>query len=806
MIFQVEDAQLGGCDRGLTAGSSLGNGEAQPLLERDDELVELDRLLADARGARGRVALIEGPAGIGKTRLLQEARERASANGMTVLTARGGELERDFGFGVVRQLFEPELSRVAAPERRQLLAGAAGLAEPVFAVRADAQGDGGDPPHGVLHGLYWLVVNLSERAPLLVAIDDAHWSDGASLRFLIHLARRLDGLPVVIALATRTGEDSGQPELLRGLVLEARPPILRPKELSEGAVSTVVVATLGDGAGPMLCSACHEATAGNPFLVTELLEELRHDDRPPSEISPAAIGRLASDRISASVLLRVGRLDRAAPGFARSVAVLGAQAGLTDAAALAGLDAAKARSLAASLADSAVLAPGEPLRFVHPILRTAVYEEIPADSRAAMHAHAARLLGAAGAEPESVALHLLATDPSDDRETVERLRSAATDAQARGAPETALRYLRRALLEPPTDGERAGTALELGVAGAQAGAPDTLELLRQSLRLASDPQSCAIAAIELGLAAFGHGRMDECADSFERGLAGVGDSRPDLAAQLEAMLLLIGVSTPKLHARIGERLAAAYAKIEQLPAPAARPLCVSLCFDTALCGKTAGNAAGLAERALGDGALLREHTAHSTLVYPPAWVLIYTDRLAVAEQALTDSFDDASGRGSVHGLVLSSGFRSAARYWRGNLSGAEADARTALELAADAGFTQYSPLALATLVGVLIERGETGAAGEALEETEWTSEDPDGPPGGAALRESRALLHASLGNNEAALSELAAIRHWEQAYGATSGVAQVRWRARAALVHRAMGNDQEALRLAREQVELAQRF
>src|SRR5215207_5192654 len=110
----ISSRVIWGVAAGLTAGSSLVNGKAQPLLERDAELVELDGLLADARGARGRLALIEGPAGIGKTRLLQEVRERASASGLAVLTARGGELERDFGFGVVRQLFEPELSRVEA--------------------------------------------------------------------------------------------------------------------------------------------------------------------------------------------------------------------------------------------------------------------------------------------------------------------------------------------------------------------------------------------------------------------------------------------------------------------------------------------------------------------------------------------------------------------------------------------------------------------------------------------------------------------------------------------------------------------
>src|SRR4051812_21489246 len=155
------------------------------LLERARELDALDRLVAEAVDGRGAVALIEGPAGIGKTRLLAEARERAAGR-MTVLTARCSQLERDFSFGAVRQLFEAVARDPAG--RQTLLAGAAAPVDGVLDVTAaDGAAEGS---FAVLHGLYWAVLNLSEERPVFLAIDDIQWSDRPSLRFVSYLAHR----------------------------------------------------------------------------------------------------------------------------------------------------------------------------------------------------------------------------------------------------------------------------------------------------------------------------------------------------------------------------------------------------------------------------------------------------------------------------------------------------------------------------------------------------------------------------------------------------------------------------------------
>jgi predicted ATPase len=154
-----------------------------PLVEREVELETVERLLAGAGAGSGGAVVFEGPAGIGKSSLLAAARTAAAAARARVLSARGGELERELPFGIVRQLLEPVVVACDPEEREALLAGAAALAKPVL-FPADPEA-GTEPSFSALHGLYWLTVNLADAQPLLVAVDDAHWADVASLRWLI---------------------------------------------------------------------------------------------------------------------------------------------------------------------------------------------------------------------------------------------------------------------------------------------------------------------------------------------------------------------------------------------------------------------------------------------------------------------------------------------------------------------------------------------------------------------------------------------------------------------------------------------
>ena len=358
--------------------------ESPVLLEREDDLAAIDAALAKAIGGSGGLLLIEGPPGIGKTALLDELRRRASELGITVRAARAGELERGFGFGVVRQLLEALVAGADHAERARLLAGAARLSEPVL-TDASAAEETGDVAFATLHGLYWLAANIAERGPLVFAVDDAQWADEPSLRFLLHLANRLAGLPMVAALSFRSGADMHRP-LLNSLLVEAHPPILRPRPLSESAVGRGRAVEHRRG-GPARNCAARAATrrAAIPFLLSELLGEFRREGHPADKIDPDSVGRVAPERVAVAVLLRVGHLHPQATALARAVAVLGEQARLAMCAELAGVESRTATGLANGLVDLAVLVAGEPLRFVHPVVRTAIYEDLSAADRADLH-------------------------------------------------------------------------------------------------------------------------------------------------------------------------------------------------------------------------------------------------------------------------------------------------------------------------------------------------------------------------------------------------------------------------------------
>ena len=299
-----------------------------------------------------------------------------------------------------------------------------------------------------------------------------------------------------------------------------------------------------------MCRACAEATGGNPFLLFELLGEFRRDGRPANEIDPKAVGLLGPERIAAAVLLRVSGLDQEAPALARSVAVLGEQARLNSCAQLAGVDPRKARTLAAGLVDLAVLAPGEPLRFVHPVVRTAIYEDLSAAEQADQHARAARLLADQRADPGAIAVHLLATDPRGDRDVVTMLREAARSALVGGAPDTAAALLRRALDEPPDATDRPLVLFELGTAEHDIGDVAARVHLREAGETATDPSPRARAFTELAWTTHPDARHQrDQLPLYERAAAEVRAHDRELALQLEAARLGALLLNPDLPAK-----------------------------------------------------------------------------------------------------------------------------------------------------------------------------------------------------------------------------------------------------------------
>ncbi|MDR2987248.1 MAG: AAA family ATPase, partial [Nocardiopsaceae bacterium] len=411
------------------------------LLERERELAAAKDLLV--RG--GGLLIVEGAAGIGKTSLLDEACRYAAGLGHGILRARGSELEGEFAFGVVLQLFERRLACADAAQRAALLEGPARAVRPLLIGDQPGEAAASDLSFAVLHGLYWLTANLADGRPLMIAVDDAQWADEPSLRWLVHLAPRLSGLAVTLVVALRPGETASRVASLAALRSEAST-VLQPELLSEAAVGVLVRAALGPGATDELCATVWEGSGGNPLFVAELLRAASvREDGSLALSDPALLLASGGEGIARRVLAQVRGLGPGAPALARALAVLGDGCQLRHASAVAGLEITEARSLAAGLVRVGVLAADDPPFFLHPIVRVSVDGSLARDERDAAHHNAARVLYAEGAPAGQVAAHLMSLRPAGDSWVLARLREAADAAMRGGAAPAAARLLDRAL-------------------------------------------------------------------------------------------------------------------------------------------------------------------------------------------------------------------------------------------------------------------------------------------------------------------------------------------------------------------------
>ncbi len=158
----------------------------------------------------------------------------------------------------------------------------------------------------------------------------------------------------------------------------------------------------------------HRATVGNPLLLRQLLTALEADAVVPDAAHAGVVRDIGQGAVSRSVLLRLERLGPEATAVARAVAVLGEHADLPAIGALAGIGDQEVASASASLARAEILRPERPLGFVHPLVRDAVYHDLPLGERELQHARAAHMLADMGAAPEQVAAHLLAVPRRSD--------------------------------------------------------------------------------------------------------------------------------------------------------------------------------------------------------------------------------------------------------------------------------------------------------------------------------------------------------------------------------------------------------
>jgi DNA-binding CsgD family transcriptional regulator len=774
------------------------------LLEREAELAAVEALI-EATG-RGRLLAIEGPPGIGKTSLIREGRLLAREAGMRVLAARGSELESTFSFGVVRQLFEPFLVQLPGEERAELVSGAAEFATPIFEPAVLAAGPTADASLAVLHGLYWLTANVAAHGPLLLVVDDLHWADLPSLRWLAYLLPRLDELDLSVVVALRPAEPGEDPALLGQIVSDPASTVSRPAPLSPAAAAQLARERLSPEADEAFCAVLHEITGGNPLFVREVLNASAAENVGPVAANLPRLRELAPRAGWRAVSVRLSRLPPEATSLARAVAILGDGVDPYQAAALADLDEEGASMATAELARVDVLRPRPPLRFVHPLVRGAVYDGLTPLERDNGHARASHLLAEAGAEPERVAAHLLlvppaAVPPEADGWAVAVLREAARRARCRGAAGGAVAYLRRALAEPP-EADRTDLLVELGTAEALVSGEAGAQHLQEAHGLVQDPVLKARTAFLLGRLLF-FLRPDESAAIFTQALDDLGGADAVLESLLEAGLVSHALFEPRLYDEADRRLE----RIRERPAEAAISekwlLALLACLD-ARANAPAARAVPLARRVLVDQPLLPGEVALSPSS-GPCMVACTVLLMADLDEAVTwydAAISDAQRNGSMLDLALAKLHRGQTLLNRGDLAEAEADVREARETCDAWGPSpRLSSFTAAFLADSLMEQGRLGDAATAIGQAGFGEALPE-----RALPHffysSRARLRLLSGDLPGGLDEmLDAGRRFEAVGGRNP--AWMAWRSQAALALLQLGDRGEARRLAGEELELA---
>lgn len=708
--------------------------------------------------------------------------------------ATASKLEGSIPWGIVQQLFGPLVVTLDARERELALAGAAGPAAALFGAVPDAEAD----TPAMTNAIYWLASNLSEEGSLALFVDDAQWADAASLGALVHLARRIEELPVALIVCSRLEELGAEIDELALLSASERTnEKLALAPLSPEGVEQVLKDGLSRAPGGEAITACHRVTGGNPYLLRALVHTL--GERIASDQGAEAVRELGPEALARATAMRLRRHPKDERAVAAAVSVLGPRCELRHVAALAGLEVDAAAAAADALAASGLIEPGFPLRFVHPTITESVSAELPAGELSSMHARAAQVLAADSDRTDAAAAHLLQTEPAGDPDRVGLLSEAALQAERRGAPAAAAEFLRRALHEPPDAGSRATVLRGLGRAETRAGIGEGIEHLRAALELADGAYERSRAGMQLGRALAQLGRVEEAQRVFEGARKELGEEEPDYAVQLAVGGLLAGMVARRRAPELAAELERVGGEAE-LPVEQALVALGTLAWSEAMAGESAETthelalrsfAGGITPRVL-DGALFLSITA-----------LISTDSYEDAERLILEAMDVARSSGATHPYSMSCAVATYLYFRSGRLADAVATGENAIDIDRHAGLPWGMPVAPGWLVHAYVERGELDLAKRVLALHDLDALGPN--PAYDILRHGRGALREAEGDLEGALTDFIGAGEGQSALGAINP-SLLPWRSSSALAAERLGDSERAGKLAAEEVALAERF
>lgn len=751
--------------------------------ERHQELLAVEQALERVAHGHGATLLIEGPAGIGKTTVLTATQDFAAGRGIPSLSTRGTPLERSHAFGGARRL-------LGSVERRS--------EGPAAAARGVLEDDAGapEPITARLLGLVAVVEELcDEQGPLILAADDAHWLDDPTLDLLGLLASRVADLPLLLAVAARTGPGELGPALAR-LASEPQVTRLPLAPLARAGVKAVLSERLGGAVDDHLAEAAEHATGGNPWFVTALADQMARD--PSGSRDPVAVRALAPDAIAATVEARIASTAAEGPDITRALLVLGDDAEPRNLAALADVPFERALEVLDALVDAGILSSARPPHFAHGILRAAVSRRAPEGRLAIDHRRAAALLAEEHAPAERIASHLFESEPAGEPWAAETLVRAADIARSRGSPERAAVLLDRALAEPPGPDLRVEVLARLGAAELEAGHAGAAAA--HLAHAVADPDTHDIESIRrLAQAEASAGGVEQAVGTLNSALA-----RDDLAREERLVLTadLAGLATvdPRMVGDVRKVLK----ELGEVDAstPGGRLVLAVRSRELMFEGRDIERTVHEALRALAEGELAAESSVWIVWSYA-VYALIVSDRLDEARFEIDRSLTSVIARASVGWYCVARILRADAELRAGRVDTAFADISGVFETSRD---HDLDPLAIGVgiLVAAHLERGELDQAEQALIDQGFTEILPEHLLFTTLMYE-RSRLRLERGDTEAALEDLLELQQREERLGA-SNANTTGWRIPAVRALMRVGDQAQARKLALEHVELTEHW
>ncbi|BCY13263.1 LuxR family transcriptional regulator [Actinoplanes sp. L3-i22] len=743
------------------------------LIERDEALDCLDELLADAVAGRGRVALVTGTVATGKSELLNLLADRSIERGALAVTATGSAVERDLPLALLGQLFHDAPLPADDRDRAMSL-----LLEGTRAVLAAGPGAHLDPQ--VIHGLCTILLELAERFPLALLVDDVQHADRASLVCLSYLARRARLAKVLVVFSRSTFGAAGDPAWQTELVRPGSGNRIHLEPLSGDGVRQLAEQLAGAEVADRLAGRWHQLSGGNPLLVEGLVADHR---QALAETGAEPADAVAGDGYGAAVMSCLYRGEDRLLEVARGIAVLDDPESLDR---LIGLDPQQVAQTVRALTTAGLLGMGA---FRNPAARAAVLADVHQEQRAELHRRAAVLTYDRGASTRVVAEHLVnAASEVQESWGVSVLEDAARQALREGRVEAAVRYLKLAWKACTDDRHRVRIMTTLVRAewrinpSTSAGyLPELTGALDKGVLRGSD-------AIVLAKALLWHGQFRDAEHVLDHLAANGAELDPDTAAELAATRPWLRCT----YAPFVARLPKTTATVDTVSA--SRRLAAARALSSVISSSPGPDLGDTLERIL-RGSRLDEmslDTVESSLL-----ALTYAGHADKAAGWADMFVEEAYTRRAPSRQARLAVVRAEVAVRTGNLAGAARYARTALEIMPPASWGVAIGHPLSLLIIASIAMGEFDDVREQLDQ-----------PVPEAMFQTRYGLHYlqargrySLATDHPAL----ALRDFQRcgdlmsAWG-VDAPGLVAWRSDAAEANLRMGRPLQARKLAEEQL------